>query len=91
MYQELSVGLSAQVYWVKAGIDAVFQKLNQTGAIKITVQDFVPDAQHDQQETWALDFFKDRLLATWFEPWSRNADPDGRPAGRVRRWSRLRR
>src|SRR3954453_6798682 len=68
VYSELSVGLEAQVYWVKAGLEAAFQHLKQTGAIKITVADFVPDNQVSEQETWALNFFRDKLLVDWFEP-----------------------
>jgi hypothetical protein len=67
-YDALSVGLEAQVYWVRAGLEAAFERLKQTGAIKITVADFVPDGQVPQQETWALDFFRDKLLSEWFEP-----------------------
>ena len=67
-YSELSMGLEAQVYWVKVGLEAAFEHLQQTGAIKITVADFVPDGQVSEQEKWALDFFRDKLLTEWFEP-----------------------
>jgi hypothetical protein len=68
VYQELSLGVDAQVYWVRVGIEAAFQKLRQDGVIQIKVDDFVPGPERPQQEQWALDFFRDKLLADWFEP-----------------------
>src|SRR5262249_6812282 len=44
IYNEFSVGLTASVYWVSAGIDAAFEKLKEDGAIKIEVEDFTGDA-----------------------------------------------
>ncbi|MET8161529.1 hypothetical protein ABZT47_34665 [Sphaerisporangium sp. NPDC005289] len=76
VYQELSLGLNVQVYWVRAGIEAAFQKLVQDGVITIEVADFVPGGERAQQEQWALDFFRDKLLAEWFEP---SLSPSGQP------------
>ncbi|MDI5906423.1 hypothetical protein QDK90_15540, partial [Streptomyces sp. 12257] len=68
IYHHFSVGLEAQIYWVRAGIDAGFEKLVQDGAIKIQVTDFTGDADNEAKEKWALDFFKTDLLKSWFEP-----------------------
>ena len=40
----------------------------QDGAIKIEVIDFEGRADREAKEKWALDFFKQDLLAKWFEP-----------------------
>ena len=68
VYNQFSASLEAQVYFVRAGIDAAFEKLVQDGAIKIKVIDFVGAADQKEKEQWALDFFKDNLLTKWFEP-----------------------
>ncbi len=68
IYDEFSVGLTAQYYWFQIGIDAGFEKLVQDGAIKIEVTNFTGQGDLDQKEQWALDFFKQYLLAQWFEP-----------------------
>ncbi|MFJ8536819.1 hypothetical protein [Streptomyces sp. NPDC093591] len=68
VYNHFSAGLEAQIYWVKAGIDAGFEKLVQDGAIRINVTDFGGNADTATKEKWALDFFKDELLKKWFEP-----------------------
>ncbi|WP_433917460.1 hypothetical protein OIE50_01190 [Streptomyces canus] len=68
IYHFFSAGLEAQLYWVKAGIDAGFEKLRQDGAITIEVTDFTGEADNEAKEKWALDFFKTDLLKTWFEP-----------------------
>lgn len=68
VYDQLSGGVEAQVYFVKAGIDAAFEKLVQDGAIKIKVIDFTGEDDEKEKERWALDFFKDNLLRQWFEP-----------------------
>ena len=62
IYNHFSAGLEAQIYWVRAGIDAGFEKLVQDGAIKIEVIDFEGAADREAKEKWALDFFKDDLL-----------------------------
>src|SRR5690606_24776552 len=68
IYNHFSAGVDAQIYWVRAGIDAGFEKLVQDGAIKIEVIDFEGAADGEAKEKWALDFFKQDLLTKWFEP-----------------------
>jgi hypothetical protein len=68
IYNHFSASVEAQIYWVKAGIDAGFEKLVQDGAIKIEVIDFSNATDKEAKEKWALDFFKDNLLSKWFEP-----------------------
>lgn len=80
MFQHFSAGLEAQVYWVKAGIDAAFEKFVADGIIDIQVIDFTGEADKADKEQWALDFFKDNLLAKWFEPSLSPADVESRMA-----------
>jgi hypothetical protein len=80
MFQHFSAGLEAQVYWVKAGIDAAFEKFVADGVIDIEVIDFTGEADKDEKEKWALDFFKDNLLSKWFEPSISPADVESRIA-----------
>lgn len=68
VYNGLSASLSAQYYFVQAGIDAAFEKLKQDGVIKIEVIDFTGAPDRDEKEKWALDFFKQDILSKWFEP-----------------------
>ncbi len=80
IFQHFSAGLEAQVYWVKAGIDAGFEKMVSEGVIDIEVIDFTGEADKADKEQWALDFFKDNLLAKWFEPSISPADVESRMA-----------
>jgi hypothetical protein len=68
VYNQFSAGLEAQVYFVRAGIDAAFEKLVQDGTIQIKVLDFTGEEDEREKERWALDFFKENLLRQWFEP-----------------------
>lgn len=68
VYDQFSAGLSAQVYFLKAAIEAGFEKLVQEGAIKIEVTNFSTAADRALKERWALDFFQNQLLAQWFTP-----------------------
>ncbi|MFI8930568.1 hypothetical protein ACIG3E_23165 [Streptomyces sp. NPDC053474] len=68
VYTHFSAGLEAQIYWLRAGIDAGFEKLVQDGAIKINVIDYDTAQDRQEKEKWALDFFKSELLSKWFEP-----------------------
>lgn len=68
VYNQFSASLEAQIYFVKGGIDAAFEKLVQDGAIEIKVLDFVGDEDQSTKEQWALDFFKNDLLSQWFQP-----------------------
>jgi hypothetical protein len=77
IYQSLSISLSAQYYFLKAGLDAEFEKLVQDGSIVIEVLDFTGDADEKQKEQWALDFFKDKLLNDWFEPTLKPGEIEG--------------
>ncbi|MCO6419644.1 hypothetical protein JYK14_26260 [Siccirubricoccus sp. KC 17139] len=80
IWRHFSAGLEAQIYWVRAGIDAAFEKLVAEGAIQIEVIDFTGAADREDKEKWALDFFKDNLLAKWFEPSLTPADVESRMA-----------
>lgn len=77
IYEQLSGSVSAQIYYVSAGIDAAFEKLVQDGAIKIEVIDFTGEADQKEKEEWALNFFKEKLLTEWFQP----SLPPGQIAG----------
>ncbi len=68
IYDHFSAGLSAQYYFLQAGIEAGFEKLRQSGAIKIEVINFTTGVDRSEKENWALNFFKDNLLSKWFEP-----------------------
>jgi hypothetical protein len=68
IFNHFSASLEAQYQWVRAGIDAAFESLKQTGAIKIKILSFTGEADEKEQEDWALAFFKDELLSKWFEP-----------------------
>lgn len=68
IYQSFSASLEGQYMFFRAGIDAAFEKLKQDGAIDIKVINFTGEEDEKQQETWALNFFKDEILATWFAP-----------------------
>ncbi len=67
-YNSLSLGLSAQIYYVNVGLEAAFEKMVQDGAIKIKVLNFTGEADLKEKERWALDFFKENLLREWFQP-----------------------
>src|SRR5436305_2412709 len=67
-YSSFSASLTAQAYWVSAGIDATFEKLVQDGVIKVQVINLTTDAENKEKEQWALNLFKDQLLADWFRP-----------------------
>ncbi len=68
IYNHFSTSLQAQIYYVQAGIDAGFEKLVQDGAIKIKVINYTNEADQNDKERWALDFFKNNLLNDWFKP-----------------------
>jgi hypothetical protein len=68
MYTSFSVDFTAQAYWVSAGIDATFEQLRQDGAIQIQVVNLTTDAAGVDRENWALNLFKDQILAQWFSP-----------------------
>ncbi len=54
--------------YLKAGLDAAFEKLKQDGVIDIKVVNASNSADSADKERWALDFFKTNLLADWFKP-----------------------
>jgi hypothetical protein len=68
VYTHFSAGLEAQIYWLRVGIEAGFEELVKNGAIRIKVIDFAGADDREAKEKWALDFFKNDLLAKWFEP-----------------------
>jgi hypothetical protein len=67
VYQSFSVDLTVQ-YYVQAGIDATFEKLRQDGSIVIDVVNLTTDAAGADRENWALNLFKDQIMAQWFQP-----------------------
>jgi hypothetical protein len=67
-YQSFSVALTGSYYSLSAGIDATFEKLRQDGVIKVEIVSLSNDASTQQQEQWALNLFKDQILAQWFTP-----------------------
>jgi hypothetical protein len=68
VYDQFSMGAQGQYLFISGGIEAGFEKLVQDGSIKIEVVDFIGAADRESKEKWALDFFKDTLLAKYFEP-----------------------
>jgi hypothetical protein len=68
VYNSFSIGLTAQAYWVSAGVDATFEKLRQDGVIKVEVMNLTTDSANSDKEQWALNLFKDQILAQWFQP-----------------------
>jgi len=68
VFNHFSASLEGQYAFLRAGIDAAFESLHQTGAITIKVINYTGEEDKNDKEKWALDFFKDELLAKWFEP-----------------------
>jgi hypothetical protein len=81
VFQQFSASIEGQYMFFKAGIEAGFEKLKQTGAIQIKVISFTDDQDEKDKEKWALDFFRDQLLADWFEPSLHPGTLAGQPAG----------
>ncbi|MGV8989555.1 MAG: hypothetical protein ACOH2H_25380 [Cypionkella sp.] len=68
VFNQFASSADTQVMFVRGGIDAGFEKLVQDGAIKIVVHDFTGGTEGESKETWALNFFKEQLLAQYFTP-----------------------
>lgn len=68
VYDHFSAGLEAQIYFVRAGIDAGFEKLVEDKVIEINVINYSTAEDRNSKEEWALNFFKDNLLTEWFKP-----------------------
>jgi hypothetical protein len=68
VYDHFSAGLEAQVYFVRAGIDAGFEKLVEDKVIEINVINYSTEDDRTTKEDWALNFFKENLLNDWFRP-----------------------
>ena len=68
VYDHFSAGLEAQVYFVRAGIDAGFEKLVEDKVIEINVINYSTADDRNSKEEWALNFFKENLLNEWFRP-----------------------
>jgi hypothetical protein len=81
VFDEFKAGLEGQCYWIRAGIDAAFEKLVEDGAITIKVLNFSTAADRAEKENWALDFFKEKLLGEWFKPTLTPAQLTGGLAG----------
>ena len=68
IYDHFSANLEGQYKIIRAGIEAGFEKLVDDGIIKIDVINYSTAADKATQETWALNFFKDKLIGEWFKP-----------------------
>ena len=68
VFEQFAGSVDSQVMFVRGGIDAGFEKLVQDGAIRIEVHDFIGATDRESKETWALNFFKESLLAQYFTP-----------------------
>lgn len=68
VYDHFSASLEGQVYFVRAGIDAGFEKLVEDKVIEINVINYSTEDDRMQKEDWALNFFKEDLLGEWFRP-----------------------
>src|SRR5262249_5142448 len=79
VYDGLSASLSGQYYFVKASLEAAFEKLKQERVIKIQVFHATTDDDSKEREKWALDFFKEKLLTDWFQPTLDVGNPKVKP------------
>lgn len=68
VFTHFSSSANGQRGFVRAGIDAGFEKLTRSGAIKIEVLDFTNTAENEARVKDALDFFKTQVLTNWFTP-----------------------
>lgn len=68
IYDHFSANLEGQVYMIRAGIEAGFEKLVQDGVIEIKVINYSTESEREDKAKWALDFFKNNLLNDWFKP-----------------------
>ncbi len=76
IYDHLSMGIDLTAgapiggvpVYLDVGIDLAFEKLKQDGVIQVKVINYSTDADKSDKEQWALDFFKNQLLADWFKP-----------------------
>ncbi|HTB21491.1 MAG TPA: hypothetical protein VK914_02170 [bacterium] len=68
VYTSFSVDLSAKAYFATADIDATFENLKQTGAIKIDIVNMLAGTAGVDQQNQALNLFKDQILSQWFTP-----------------------
>ncbi len=68
IYTHFSASLEGQYAFLKLGIDAGFERLRQEGVIRIEVIDFSGADDRAEKESWALEFFKENILADWFRP-----------------------
>ena len=60
IFTHFSASADGQRGFVRAGIDAGFERLTRSGAIKIEVLDFTNSAENETRIKEALDFFKRR-------------------------------
>lgn len=80
VYDHFSAALEAQYAMVGAGIEAGIEKLRNDGAITIKVINFSTAAEQEERISWALDFFKEKLLNEWFTPTLTPGQMKGGPA-----------
>ncbi|MFD0724434.1 hypothetical protein [Lysobacter brunescens] len=68
VFTHFSTSANGQRGFVRAGIDAGFERLVRDGAIRIEVADMTNSAENETRIKDALDFFKGQVLNTWFTP-----------------------
>jgi hypothetical protein len=68
IFTHFSTAAEGQRHFLRAGMEAGFEKLVQDGAIKIEVLDFTNTAENATRTKEALDFFQQQVLNTWFTP-----------------------
>ncbi|MGB7604081.1 MAG: hypothetical protein WBL93_01260 [Lutisporaceae bacterium] len=68
IYNHFSASASVQYEFMKADIDAGFEKLIKDKVIKMEIANYVPDDKKKEQEQWALELFKAQIVSQWFQP-----------------------
>lgn len=68
IFNHFSASLEGQYKFFRASLEAAFESLVQSGAITIKVLNFTGEEDEREQEKWALEFFREDLVAKWFEP-----------------------
>lgn len=77
IYNELSLNLSGKYEYFSGEIDAALKILQQKGIIKIEITNFTTEDDKKDQEKWALDLFKEKILNDWFTPTLSPKNPTG--------------
>ncbi|MDR4467761.1 MAG: hypothetical protein MRJ68_05575 [Nitrospira sp.] len=68
IFNHFSAGLSAQYYIFRADLAAGLSKLQQEGALQISVTNFSTAQDKTEKEQWAINLFMEKLLNDWFRP-----------------------